>query len=191
MNTAPLIEALLFSRGEPWTLEELEKALGKPSEEIAAGIASLESALVDRGICLIRTEGSVTLGTHPEAHTVLEKLYTEELSKGLSKASIETLSIIMYGTEVTRGKIDYIRGVNSGFILRSLLVRGLIERKPYPRDRKSFMYVPTIALLSSLGVTSVLTLPHFEKTHAELEKAAYGAETEENINGENKKDTDI
>ncbi len=176
MTTQSLIEALLFSRSEPWTPGDLAKALGKELPEIQESITALEESLSGRGLCLVRTEGQVTLGTHPDAHAVLQQLYKDELGKGLSKASVETLSIVMYGTEVTRGKIDFIRGVNSGFILRSLLVRGLIERKPYPRDRKSFMYVPTIDLLAQFGVQNVESLPDYAKIHAELDTAAIGAE---------------
>lgn len=191
MQLQSLIEALLFSRAEPWTLDELKKALNVSSEEMQSGLSELELALTNRGLHLLRSGDTVTLGTHPEAHAVLEKLYKEELSKGLSKASIETLSIVMYGTDVTRGKIDYIRGVNSGFILRSLLVRGLIERKPYPYDRKRFMYTPTIELLATLGAENVQQLPDYERIHAELEKAGHGAElAEESIpNGENQENT--
>ncbi|MBP7804806.1 MAG: SMC-Scp complex subunit ScpB [Candidatus Pacebacteria bacterium] len=185
MKTSALIEALLFSRAEPWTHGELVKALGKDREEIMGALTELENDLQNRGIHLLRADDTVTLGTHPDAHVVLEQLYKEELSKGLSKASVETLSIIMYGDEVTRGKIDYIRGVNSGFILRSLLVRGLIERKVYPRDRKRFMYVPTVALLASLGAEKVEQLPEYEKTHAALTKAAQGSELAESVNDEN------
>lgn len=182
MKTSALIEALLFSRAEPWTTPELVKALGVTRDEVVSAVLELEGTLHDRGIHVLRADDSVTLGTHPEAHSVLEKIYKEELSKGLSKASVETLSIIMYGEEVTRGKIDYIRGVNSGFILRSLLVRGLVERRPYPRDRKRFMYTPTVALLASLGAERVEALPEYEKTHSELVKAAYGAEMAEETN---------
>lgn len=185
MKTSGLIEALLFSRAEPWTLGELAKALGKEKNEIMEALTELENDLQNRGIHVLRADDTVTLGTHPDAHAVLEQLYKEELSKGLSKASVETLSIIMYGEEVTRGKIDYIRGVNSGFILRSLLVRGLIERKVYPRDRKRFMYVPTVALLASLGVEKVEQLPEYEKTHTALTKAAQGSELAESVNDEN------
>ena len=142
-----------------------------------------------RGIVLMRAGDTVTLGTHPEASDILSKIYKEELSKGLSKASIETLSIVMYGDEVTRGKIDYIRGVNSGFILRSLLVRGLIERKPYPRDRKRFMYAPTAELLASLGAASVQALPDYERIHAELDKAQQGSETMEEQHAEQQETT--
>ena len=184
MKTSSLIQALLFSRAEPWEVAELAKALNTGREETAEALNELEASLSESGLHLLRAGDTVTLGTHPEAHSVLEKLYKEELSKGLSKASIETLSIIMYGDEVTRSKIDYIRGVNSGFILRSLLVRGLIERKVYPRDRKRFMYAPTVSLLATLGAEKVESLPDYERIHAELDKASLGAVTAEEQNGD-------
>ncbi len=190
MKNSSLIEALLFSRAEPWTMVELAKALNLGGQETVDAINELESHVLDRGIVLMRAGDTITLGTHPEASAVLEKLYKEELSKGLSKASIETLSIIMYGDEITRGKIDYIRGVNSGFILRSLLVRGLIERKPYPRDRKRFMYAPTVALLATLGAENVQALPDYERIHGELEKAALGAEIAETADGSTEESND-
>lgn len=186
MKKSSLIEALLFSRAEPWTGVELAKALNMGGQETLDAVAELEKEMAGRGIVLVRAGDTFTLGTHPEAHEMLSKLYKEELSKGLSKASIETLSIVIYGDEVTRSKIDYIRGVNSGFILRSLLVRGLIDRKPYPRDRKRFMYVPTADLLATFGAAKVEDLPEYERIHAELEKAAIGSETMEDTNAEQK-----
>jgi len=189
-KTGALIQALLFSRAEPWTLSDLAKALGLGAEEVREGLSALKEALEDSGLCLLQADDTVTLGTHPDAHAVLEKLYKEELSKGLSKASIETLSIIMYGSDVTRSTIDYIRGVNSGFILRSLLVRGLIERKPYPRDRKRYLYVPTVSLLATLGTDAVEALPDYARIHNELEKASVGAEAAEETNGDISETTD-
>lgn len=176
MKISSLIEALLFSRAEPWSTVDLAKSLNISMQETLDALMELEAAREGRGVVLVRAGDTVTLGTHPDASTVLAKLYKEELSKGLSKASVETLSIIMYGNEVTRNKIDYIRGVNSGFILRSLLVRGLIDRAPYPRDRKRFMYAPTADLLASLGAARVEELPDYARIHGELEKAAVGAE---------------
>lgn len=86
----------------------------------------------------------------------------------------------MYGNDVTRGVIDYIRGVNSSFILRSLLVRGLIERKPYEKDKKRFAYTPTIELLASLGVQKVQDLPDYEKINNELTSQSTKANLEGN-----------
>lgn len=184
MKNSSLIEALLFSRAEPWTHVELAKTLNIGGQDTLDALVELEQSLEGRGIVLVRAGDTVTLGTHPEAHEILTKLYKEELSKGLSKASIETLSIVLYGEDVTRNTIDYIRGVNSGFILRSLLVRGLIERKPYPRDRKRFMYAPTADLLATFGAARVEDLPDYERVHAELVKAAIGSETMEDTNAE-------
>ena len=182
MELPALIEALLFSRAEPWSVAELTKAFSMSSEQVLAALDVLENNFMHHGICLLRTADAVTLGTRPDAHSVLEKLYKEELEKSLSKASIETLSIVMYGQDVTRGKIDYIRGVNSSFILRSLLVRGLIERVPYSYDRKRFMYVPTIALLAQMGVEKIEQLKDYSRIHDELVKSAAGAESiEESI----------
>jgi segregation and condensation protein B len=179
MTTASLIEALLFSRTEPWTPSELSRALNLDESIIREGIEMLREQLIERGITLLQSGDSVTLGTHPEASIVLEQLFKEDLSKPLSKASIETLSMIMYGTDVTRGKLDYVRGVNSGFILRSLLVRGLIERNPHPTDKKTFTYTPTINLLTQFGVTKQHDLPDYEKISRELEGAFKGADTTE------------
>lgn len=184
MKKSSLIEALLFSRAEPWTYIELAKTLDLGGQETLDALDELAASLEGRGIVLVRAGDTATLGTHPEAHEILSTLYKEELSKGLSKASIETLSIVLYGDEVTRNTIDYIRGVNSGFILRSLLVRGLIERKPYPRDRKRFMYAPTADLLSTFGVAKVEDLPEYERIHGELAKAALGSETLEDTDAE-------
>jgi len=181
MKTSGLIEALLFSRAEPWTALELAKALGKSFEEIIEAVTELETERAEGGIQVMRAGDTITLGTHPAAHEILQQLYKEELEKGLSKASVETLSIIMYGDEVTRGKIDYIRGVNSSFILRNLLVRGLIERKPYPRDRKRFMYAPTVALLAQFGVLNVTQLPEYARIHGELAQTLMGADITDDL----------
>ncbi len=178
MNNETLIEALLFSRAEPWEEGDLAKHLSISNEELQSALSSLDQALSSRGICLVRVGTKVTLGTNKDASELLQKIYKEELEKGLSKASIETLSIILYGTQVTRGKIDYIRGVNSSFILRSLLVRGLIERAEHPTDKKSFMYIPTPQLLAHFGVQNLSALTDYEKINGELTKAFVGAETE-------------
>ena len=61
-----------------------------------------------------------------------------------------------------------------------VLVRGLIERKVYPHDRKRFMYTPTVALLATLGVETVKALPDYERINTELRNASVGAETETN-----------
>ncbi len=82
---------------------------------------------------------------------------------------METLAIILYQGPVKRSQIDYVRGVNSQFILRNLLVRGLIDRSLDPADERVFVYSPSLELLSYLGVSSVKDLPEFEKVIGALQ----------------------
>jgi len=79
---------------------------------------------------------------------------------------------------VARSDIDYIRGVNSSFILRNLLVRGLIEKIIDPKDSRKFLYRPTFETLSFMGVSSIGELPNCEQVKSELEKVI--SQNEEN-----------
>ena len=101
--------------------------------------------------------------------SLIEKLTKEELMKDLGKAGLETLSIILYQGPLPRAEIDYIRGVNSQFILRNMLIRGLIEKVENPADRRSFLYKPTMQLLAHLGLSSTSSLPDFDVVRKNIE----------------------
>lgn len=162
---AQIIEAFLFWKGEPVTVRELAKSLKFDIQIVDAALEHLGSQEVcqDKGIVVVRFGDKVTLGTHPEVSTTIEELTKEELSRDLGKSALETLAIILYQGPVKRSQIDYVRGVNSQFILRNLLVRGLIDRTVDPSDERSFVYSPSLELLSHLGVGHVRELPEFEK----------------------------
>ncbi|OHA26322.1 MAG: hypothetical protein A3C06_04760 [Candidatus Taylorbacteria bacterium RIFCSPHIGHO2_02_FULL_46_13] len=167
-NITKKIEAILFWRAEPISKKKLAEFLQIPVAEIEKEIATLESELHTRGIVLIRKEDEVMLGTAPEHSTLIERLTKEELHKELGKAGLETLSIVLYFGPVTRSEIDYIRGVNSTFVLRNLMVRGLVERSTNTEDQRSFLYKPTFQMLSFLGLTSVRDMPDYDSAQAEL-----------------------
>ncbi len=169
MKLESQIEALLFWKAEPVSIKKLASLLNKKEEEIRAGILSLSESIKDRGISLIQTDDEVTLSTAKEASELIESLTKEELTKDLGKAGLETLSIILYQGPLSRAEIDYVRGVNSQFILRNLLVRGLIERIDNPKDQRSFLYKPTLELLAFLGVSRVEDIPDFEIVKKDIE----------------------
>ena len=146
------IEAILFLRSEPVSKKELAKILEKSTEEIENALFVLEERLETRGVVLLSKEDNAMLATSPEMSSIIEKMRKEELSRDLGKAGLETLSIILYKAPITRSRIDYLRGVNSNFILRNLLIRGLIEKVSNPDDQRSYLYKPTFELLSFLGV---------------------------------------
>ncbi len=166
---AQLIEAFLFWKGEPVTVRELSRSLNLALEIVEESLVVLADQHDGRGIVLVRYGDKVTLGTHPDTGEVIEQLTREELSKDLGKSALETLAIILYQGPVKRSQIDYVRGVNSQFILRNLLMRGLIDRVQDEQDERVFVYSPSLELLTHLGVTHVKELPDFEKVIASLQ----------------------
>jgi segregation and condensation protein B len=169
MQKENLIEAILFWRGEPTSLKKLSELSGQSLDETKASIDALEASLQGRGIVLVRKDDEVMLATSSEASEVIERLTKEELSKELSKAALETLSIVIYMSPIRRSEIDYVRGVNSQFSIRHLEIRGLVEKVPDERDNRVYLYRPTFDLLSHLGVSSLDNLPGFQDVKAKLE----------------------
>ena len=170
MTLESQIEAILFWKSEPLSMTKLSQVLGKSEPEVKAALEQLETNLKDRGIVLIRKDDEVMLGSVPEASLLIEQLTREELSKDLGRAGLETLSIILYKGPISRADIDYIRGVNSSFILRNLQIRDLVEKINNPQDARSFLYRPTFDLLQHLGVAKIEDLPEYSQTLAELKQ---------------------
>lgn len=166
-----MIEAVLFWKGETVTLPELCRALKAPSGDVKRALKTLAEKLSGRGIALIQAGDDIALATTGETHAVIERLRKVELSRDLGRAALETLSIVLYKGEARRRDVEYIRGVNSATILRSLLIRGLIERAQSATDERVFLYRPTVELLSLLGVRGVEELPEYAAVRAELESA--------------------
>jgi segregation and condensation protein B len=169
MDLATQIESLLFFRSEPTTIKVLANLLSCSPVEIDQAVKILESRLIDRGIKLIIKDDALMLGTDPEADELIEKITKEELARDIGKAGLETLAIVLYRGPVTKAEIDYVRGVNSGFILRNLSVRGLVERLPDPKDARRYQYRPTFDLLAHLGIKNISELPDWQDIKQEID----------------------
>ncbi len=180
------IEAVLFWKGEPLSIKKLSTILNRNEEEITVGLKSLEEEIQGRGVELIYKDDEVTLGTASNLSDIVEKLTKEELVRDLGKAGLETISIIAYKGPISRAEIDYIRGVQSNFILRNLQIRGLIEKIPNEEDHRSFLYRPSFELLSFLGVSRIEDLPEYEAVKEEFAKNNI---TEEKVETEQKLDS--
>ena len=168
MNLEQKIEAILFFKGEPVSLKKLAEILKVSKEEIEQALLILKNSFENRGVVLIQNDDEITLGTSPELSNLIENLQKEELNKDLSKASLETLSIVLYKNGVTRAEIDYIRGVNSSFTLRALSVRGLVEKTVDTKDNRRFVYKPSFELLSFMGVKSIENLPDYAEVNTSI-----------------------
>jgi segregation and condensation protein B len=173
------IEAVLFYKNEPVSISYLSKILDSTTEEIELSLKLLEETLENRGISLIRADSSVSLTTSKTQSQVIEKIVKTELKDEISKAGLETLSIILYNQKVTRREIDYIRGVNSSYILRNLSMRGLIEKTDSNSSERGLHYKPTVELLAHLGVTSLQDLPEFDTVQNEITSIKHGYSADE------------
>ena len=164
-NIDQQIEALLFATAQPQSLKSLATRFGVSTNEIQEALTNLEQALSGRAIMLVQDGQEVTLVTRPEHAKMIEAIRKDELTKELSKASAETLSTIAYHPGISKVQIEFIRGVNVSYSLRSLSMRGLVEARGGGR---SVGYYPTLQMLEHFGVARAIDLPQFAETSEKI-----------------------
>ncbi|MCL4405196.1 MAG: SMC-Scp complex subunit ScpB [Patescibacteria group bacterium] len=181
-NLKAAIEALLFVYGEPVKIKKLaqinqtdEETVNKALEEIKSSLQAQEG-----GLSLMVYDGEAVLTTKPELASLLQNVIKEEMDSELTPASLETLTIASYLGPCSRAEIDYVRGVNSAIILRSLSVRGLVTRKPDPERSNSYLYQVTGDFLRHIGLGSPEDLPEYSKYHELIKKLREINEAPEN-----------
>ncbi|HVM76950.1 MAG TPA: SMC-Scp complex subunit ScpB [Candidatus Paceibacterota bacterium] len=159
------LEALLFIHGEPLTFKRIGTVLGINPDELGPFIEEYKKSLETsgRGLQLIADREKAQLTTKPEFNGILEQFVKEEITEDLTPASLEALSIIAYLGPISRAKLEYLRGVNSIVILRSLMIRGLVERAADPEHPGGFVYMTTFDLMKHLGIKDKRDLPDFAK----------------------------
>jgi segregation and condensation protein B len=171
------LEAILFWKGEPVSRKRLAEILKTDKSGLDQAAAELEASLSERGLVLVQKEDELMLGTSPAVSNLIEQLTKDELVRDLGKAGLETLSIVLYKGPLSRREIDHIRGVNSNFILRNLLIRGLVEKVNSPTDQRSFLYKPTMELLTFMGLTKLEDLPEYASMREKVQ--VFEAQAEE------------
>jgi segregation and condensation protein B len=173
------LEALLFASGEPISTKRLLELLQVSEPMLDEACKELDTALTARGLTLMRTENMLELRTSAEASDLVLKLRESERSRDLGKASLEALSVVLYQNGATRGEIDWVRGVNSSAAIRSLMLRGLIEKKEDPEDKRRARYTATMDALAHLGISSVKDLPRHAELTAALKEESEKVESSE------------
>lgn len=161
------IEGVLFYKATPIKKSTLCKLFAIDETGLEVALSELSSRLKQGAVRLAYTETEVQLVTAPELDELLESVRKDEMKRDIGKAGAETLAIVLYRGPITRAEIDRIRGVNSSFILRNLLVRGLVERD---QDKMGSYFSITPMLLSHIGITNKLELPNYAEVLDNLEK---------------------
>lgn len=163
MNSKSIIESLLFVHGEPLSFKKIAKILELKSEEIKQALSELkeEYQKENRGLRIIEKGDEIQLVTTPENALHVKKLIQTDIRQDLTNVSLETLAIIAYRGPISRSEIEDIRGVDSSFLIRRLLIRGLVERIEHPNDRRIYLYQITFNFLKSLGLQKIEELPNY------------------------------
>jgi len=157
------IESLLFVSGEPMKLAKIAKICEVTRDDVTREIEALNADYKDggSGFFIIQKDDSIQLATNPDNSEIVGRLVSGELQSDLSRSALEVLAIIAYRGQITRVQIDTIRGVNCSYVLRGLMVKGLVERKE-TADIRGYLYEISFDFLKSLGIASVQELPDWE-----------------------------
>jgi segregation and condensation protein B len=160
------VECLLFVASEPVPLREIARALD--CDEVAAemAICELREVLDERGAGLqvVHIAGGYQLATRPEYAEFIGRLFARGGTK-LSRAALETLSIIAYQQPVTQPEIEAVRGVACDGVLKTLLDRRLISEEGRRQTvGRPILYATTEDFLHYFGLAALTDLPPLDDT---------------------------
>jgi segregation and condensation protein B len=183
------IESLLFVSNKPLTLKQLAKFSGASEADCQAALQELATQRNGSGIVLLDAPDGYQLATNSENSEIVKDFLNADLRESLTEATVEVLAIIGYRQPISKAEIESIRGVNSQYSLRALLMRGLIEKIPNPHDARGSLYQVTTEFLQQMGITSVAELPDFEELVSKIqlpETAGLTMESNAEASAENK-----
>lgn len=161
-----IIEGLLYVQGDlGLTVEQVAEILEIDIEEAKSLILSLKQDYIDedRGLRINYLGNSFKLTTKEEHKEYFKKLLENPKNNVLSNQALEVLAIIAYNEPMTRLDVDNVRGVDSAYVMRRLLAKGLIKecgRKDIPG--RPILYKTTDEFLDYFGLSSKEDLPKIE-----------------------------
>jgi segregation and condensation protein B len=160
-DLAAFLEALLFIAERPLTSDELAELSGVPPARVEAALATLADDLKadHRGLRLQRMDEAWQLATAAEVGERLA-VYAAREEPRLTPAALEALAVVAYRQPCTRGEVERVRGVDSDYVLRSLLHRRLVvEMGRRDTPGRPILYGTSFAFLERFGLTSLDDLP--------------------------------
>ncbi len=170
MKPIAIAEAALFLESNPITLDELSKKTELTVDEIKESIDELKERYnrPESGLSLFEVEDSILLTPSKECWDSLKGVYGKKYDEKLSKAALETLSIIAYSQPITKAEIDILRGVSADGMIRLLQKRKLIKvvgKKDIPGKPPLFGTTKDFLVLFKLN--SIADLPKLKEEDKE------------------------
>ncbi|MEO8398464.1 MAG: SMC-Scp complex subunit ScpB [Ignavibacteriaceae bacterium] len=165
-----IIESLIFSSDEPLQQAEIIKAVkGIDGEEIQINNEDIEKCVdelnlkyeeLSSSFKIIKVAGGYLFATRPEYSKYLGYLSSEKSKRRLSAVALETLAIIAYKQPITKPELESIRGVNSDYIINTLLEKNLITITGREETiGRPLVYGTTNEFLKYFGLNRLTDLP--------------------------------
>jgi segregation and condensation protein B len=155
-----VLEALLFVAEEPQQLQALARAAGVSDGAARKALNQLSADYEARGLRVLEDGQRYQLGASPAYARYIENMLGTGPGQRLTRAALETLTIVAYKQPCTRGEVEAIRGVNSDRLFAILEQRGLIENTgTADGPGRPKLYRTTMRFLEHFGIRSPRELP--------------------------------
>jgi segregation and condensation protein B len=155
------LEAILLVADEPVPLVVLAQVLERPRNEVAAELRDLAAAYAaeGRGFDVREVAGGWRFYTREDCAPLVERFVTDGQEVRLTQAALETLAVVAYRQPVSRVRVSAVRGVNCDSVMRTLVLRGLVEEAGTDHETSAILYRTTAYFLERLGLASLEDLP--------------------------------
>jgi segregation and condensation protein B len=157
----PSLEAILLVADEPVPVVVLAQVLERPRNEVTAELHSLatEYKTDGRGFDLREIAGGWRFYTREDCAPLVERFVSDGQEVRLTQAALETLAVVAYRQPVSRARVSAVRGVNCDSVMRTLVLRGLVEETGTDNETGAILYRTTGYFLERLGLASLEDLP--------------------------------
>ncbi len=155
------LEAILLVADEPVAEILIAQVLERPRHVVAEGLRTLAQEYTDdgRGFDLREIAGGWRFYTREDCAPLVERFVRDGQEVRLTQAALETLAVIAYRQPVSRARVSAVRGVNCDGVIRTLVLRGLVEDSGTDQETGAILYRTTGYFLERLGMASLDELP--------------------------------
>jgi segregation and condensation protein B len=155
------LEAVLLVADEPVPEEALADVTEQPAAVVGATLRELAAAYTAerRGFDLREVAGGWRLYTRAECAPVVERFVSDGQEVRLTHAALETLAVVAYRQPVSRARVSAVRGVNCDAVMRTLVLRGLVEEGGNDPETGAILFRTTSYFLERLGLARLSDLP--------------------------------
>jgi segregation and condensation protein B len=155
------LEAILLVADEPVPEVLLAQVLERPRHEVATALRALSAQYTSdgRGFDLREIAGGWRFYTREDCAPLVERFVRDGQEVRLTQAALETLAVIAYRQPVSRARVSAVRGVNCDGVIRTLVLRGLVEDSGTDQETGAILYRTTGYFLERVGMASLDDLP--------------------------------